>query len=341
MLRACIRTSLAQHSLTIDLAIKQGTIFGVYGPSGAGKSSFLSCLSGVISGQFVENHGHNLTDTLPEQRGICHQLQACTLFPHLDVAGNLAFAWRHRPKNNNGISVTEVVSQLAIGDLLARSINSLSGGEKQRVMFARTLLVGQDIILLDEPFSALDWQKKAIMLSAINYFSAQRNITFVIVSHSLKELAFCSQELLYLVAGRAEACGTYNYVMHKINTLEKTRPFSYVKLSDIDYIDEQQQYQLTLATSEQCLFSRSRKNLVADHVCIYADNVNIRLQKELNTSQQNQLTGQLALVEQSAFEVVAQIEVDGQNILCSVTQENWRRLNLQLGDTVVIEMGAI
>lgn len=338
MLKVNINYPLPKFNLCAELAISQGSIVGIYGPSGAGKSSLLACISGLVKDQVVINHNTNVTHLKAEQKGISHQLQSSQLFPHLDVAANLLFSCRHRPKNNNQLSFEEVVSQLEISELLKRDIRSLSGGEAQRVMFARTLLVGQNVILLDEPFSALDWQKRYLMLSSIRYFAKTKNITFILVSHSLKELSFCCEELVYLVSGKVIAKAATEQVISSITKQQGSPAFSYLKVGEVTFLKQHQLYKLTLLNSKQVIYSNVAATQVAQSICINAYHIKLMLIVPEQNDDTNIVKCRFELAEKQGQRVDIVLVVDGQRLICSISTLQWLQYSLVPGQTVFAQI---
>ena len=163
----------------------------IVGPSGAGKSTLLSLIAGFIlphSGQIILNH-QNVTTTLPGNRPVSMLFQHNNLFSHLTVEQNIALGIKPALK----LSQTE---QIAVGDILTRvgldGFNlrypeQLSGGQRQRVALARCLIQHRPILLLDEPFSALDQALRFEMLALVNQVCSEFNLTLMMVSHYLDD----------------------------------------------------------------------------------------------------------------------------------------------------------
>src|SRR5436309_1036209 len=157
-----VRLQLAHFPLELDLDIEAPSI-GLFGESGSGKTSFLDLLAGIRRGM----EGTILLDGVtlqspssfmqPSRRAIGYVPQDLALFPHLNVRQNI-FYGSHRISANgsDAISADHVIVSLNLQKLLERRINDLSGGEKQRVALARAIMSRPRLILLDEPFTALD-----------------------------------------------------------------------------------------------------------------------------------------------------------------------------------------
>lgn len=341
MLEASIDYPLKNFTLNADLSIAQGTIVGVFGPSGAGKSTLLACIAGLIKGQSVSNHQQSLSNLTPDKRGISLQLQSCPLFPHLNVQMNLAFSCKHRAVNNNQLELKQIISLLGIEDLLDREVATLSGGERQRIIFARTLLLGQNIVLLDEPFSALDWHKKQRLLSAIKLLAKQKNITFIIVSHSLKELSYCADKLLQLEAGHIKRYADTAQISQTINNEQHTPQFSFITFEVVKHLPEYNLTKVQLTNSLQTLYITNFDDKNSCKICINASDVIIHHELNSQSSDLNILTGTLISYEIHQYEVLLCLNIDAQTLLCSMSLLAWEQLGLNIGQTLHAQLHSI
>lgn len=175
----------------VDLDIAMGEYFVLLGPTGSGKTVFLETLAGLRR----PSQGHiylgdrELTGLPPEQRGIGFVYQTQALFPHLTVAENIAFGLRLRghPKTEIARRVEEIATALGIGGLLSRTPRTLSGGEAQRVALARALVLKPDLLLLDEPLSALDPSTREALQEELRRLHRTHGTTTVHVTHNFEE----------------------------------------------------------------------------------------------------------------------------------------------------------
>ncbi|MCQ1858128.1 thiamine ABC transporter ATP-binding protein [Haemophilus sputorum] len=173
------------------LQVEQGERLAIIGESGAGKSTLLNLIAGFetpASGQILLNDCDH-TQTQPADRPVSMLFQDNNLFPHLTVAQNIGLALAPSLSLNatQQQQVREIAEKMGIEPLLSRRADQLSGGQKQRVALARTLLRDKPILLLDEPFSALDPIRRHELQQFILDICVERNLTLLMVTHQLEE----------------------------------------------------------------------------------------------------------------------------------------------------------
>ena len=192
------------HTIDFDEVISLTGITALFGPSGSGKTSLLRVIAGLerrYTGS-VSFNGTTWADsstgqfTLPHKRPVGMVFQHDRLFPHLSVASNLKYADKRSP--NRCITYTKVVEVLDLLTLLDQSPDTLSGGEKQRVALGRTLLTQPELLLLDEPLSALDIRRKAELLPFLEKIPREFDIPTIFVSHAIDEVARLADEVILL-----------------------------------------------------------------------------------------------------------------------------------------------
>lgn len=176
-----------------DLHVNAGERIAIIGASGAGKSTLLNLIAGFEfprQGEIWLN-GKNHTRSAPYERPVSILFQENNLFPHLTVQQNLALGLKPSLKLTalEREKIEHVAHSVGLFDYLDRLPNSLSGGQKQRVALARCLLRDKPILLLDEPFSALDPQLRIEMLALIDELCSEKNLTLLLVTHQPTELA--------------------------------------------------------------------------------------------------------------------------------------------------------
>ena len=192
--------------MTFDLQVAAGERIAIVGPSGAGKSTLLNLIAGFVlptQGNIWLN-GENHTHSAPYERPVSMLFQENNLFPHLTVQQNLALGLKTSLKLTalEQDQIERVADAVGLTSFLSRLPNSLSGGQKQRVALARCLLRDKPILLLDEPFSALDPELRLDMLNLIDELCHSKNLTLLLVTHQPSELTGKVDRMLRIENGR-------------------------------------------------------------------------------------------------------------------------------------------
>ena len=197
-------TALADISLTIG----RGEFLTLLGPSGSGKTTFLMILSGFeapTSGRLTLD-GRELTETPPEARGFGMGFQGYALFPHMSVEDNIAFPLKvqGRPAPEVKRRVAEMIEMVGLGGHGHKRPAGLSGGQQQRVALARALAYAPPVLLLDEPFSALDKNLRGQMQDEMRRIHRDTGTTFVFVTHDQEEALALSSRIAIFEKGRLQ-----------------------------------------------------------------------------------------------------------------------------------------
>jgi molybdate transport system ATP-binding protein len=203
-----IRLPLAHFALELEFEI-EATSIGVFGESGSGKTSLLDLLAGVRrapQGTIHVNEFILQSDSEflpPDRRAIGYVPQDLALFPHLNVRKNIFYGTKRAlPAAMNAMSVERVITTLNLGNLLERRIDDLSGGEKQRVALARAIASRPNLILLDEPFTALDPKLRRTGIELVGQLRREFSIPFLVVSHTQSELLSLCDILVEIGTGK-------------------------------------------------------------------------------------------------------------------------------------------
>jgi spermidine/putrescine transport system ATP-binding protein len=196
----------------ISLNIPRGEFFSLLGPSGCGKTTVLRLIGGFevpTSGKIVLN-GEDITRFPPHRRNIHTVFQRYALFPHLNVFENVAFSLRLRKASKSEVQsrVEEALRLVEIEPLKDRLISQLSGGQSQRVALARSLVDHPEILLLDEPLSALDPALRIRMREELKALCKKVGATFVLVTHDQEEALQLSDRIAVMKDGKCLQVGT-------------------------------------------------------------------------------------------------------------------------------------
>lgn len=212
MFKAHFRKKLPSFELEVDISLRNG-ILALVGPSGAGKTTILQCIAGLQTPSWGEINIHGKTvfssehsaDVPIRNRHIGYVFQDYALFPHMTVEKNVMYGKPNKGSTlNKVLVVSNVLEMLKIEHLRNRYPNQISGGEKQRVALARALMTEPDLLLLDEPLSALDQDTRSTLQQELLKLQAQWQIPFILVTHDVQEAEMLGDQIIKLDLGKQE-----------------------------------------------------------------------------------------------------------------------------------------
>lgn len=201
-----------EASKNISFGIEQGKLIGLLGPSGSGKTTVLRMLAGLEqpdSGD-IYFHGQLVNNKTPQERGIGFVFQNYALFRHMTVFDNIAFGLTVQKKKKEEIQqrVTSLIELTGLKGLDNRLPHQLSGGQRQRVAFARALAPEPQLLLLDEPFAAIDAKVRKELRTWLKEMIREVGITSIFVTHDQEEAVEVADEIIIMDHGRVEQQGT-------------------------------------------------------------------------------------------------------------------------------------
>lgn len=218
----------SQFGLNLDLNLSNQGVTALFGRSGSGKTTLLRCLAGL-----EKNHQGHISFNgqtwqskelfLPaHKRPIGYVFQEASLFPHLTARNNLAFAQKRANQKTSVIRYQDVLTLMNIAPLLDKYPHQLSGGERQRIAIARALLIQPQLLLMDEPLSALDDGLKKDILPYLEALCAKMDIPIIYVSHSLDEVIRLANNTVIIDQGKLIDQGETQSLLGKLSTSEHT-----------------------------------------------------------------------------------------------------------------------
>ncbi len=202
-----------------NLDVEKGEFVSFLGPSGCGKTTTLRMIAGfeIPSTGKVTLDDEDITNKAPNQRNVGMVFQAYALFPNMTVAQNIGFGLRIRKEKNEAISerVTEMLALIHLEQKGASYPYQLSGGQQQRVALARALAIHPQVLLLDEPLSALDAKIRVSLRAEIRAIQRKLGITTIYVTHDQEEALSISDRIVVMYDGKIEQVGSpfeiYNF----------------------------------------------------------------------------------------------------------------------------------
>jgi len=204
----------------VSLALERGQFFSLLGPSGCGKTTTLRMIAGFESPSSGEVwlNGARIDPLPPYQRNVNTVFQSYALFPHLTVRGNVEFGLRRKRAEMVETRVQKVLEQVRLDGKESRLPHQLSGGERQRVALARALVLAPDVLLLDEPLSALDPQLRKQVRAELKDLQRHVGVTFLFVTHDQEEALSLSDQIAVMNAGVIEQTGTPREIYQRPKT---------------------------------------------------------------------------------------------------------------------------
>ena len=209
-LRAVTKRYSSQAAVNgITLSIPRGSFFSLLGPSGCGKTTTLRMIAGFETPDQGEIHlnGSRIDSLPPYRRNVNTVFQNYALFPHLTVQGNVEFGLRRKKLDSLDARVRAVLEQVQLTGKASRLPAQLSGGERQRVALARSLVLAPDVLLLDEPLSALDPQLRKQVRAELKDLQRRVGVTFLFVTHDQEEALSMSDQIAVMHGGSVEQTG--------------------------------------------------------------------------------------------------------------------------------------
>jgi ABC-type Fe3+/spermidine/putrescine transport system ATPase subunit len=201
---------------SLSLEVPDGQVVAVLGPSGSGKTTLLRAVAGLVDVEDGEISWNNesILSVPTHQRGFGLMFQGYALFPHLDVARNVGFGLQMAGVvGTTEDEVREALRWVGLEGFESRDIDSLSGGEKQRVAIARTLAPNPRLVMLDEPLGALDRNLRQRLVGDTRAILQERGVTAIVVTHDRDEAVALSDSLALMRDGRIVQTGRLHEIL--------------------------------------------------------------------------------------------------------------------------------
>jgi molybdate transport system ATP-binding protein len=216
------RRGAASPAFLLDVSVEVSPgITILFGPSGAGKSTLLDCIAGLLrpnegtirSGDEVLFDSQRGIDLPPQKRQTAYVFQSPALFPHMSVEENVVYGLAHLPKDQQLERAATILEAFCVEKLRERKPGEISGGERQRVALARSLVTLPRVLLLDEPLTGLDAELKASIVDDLRAWNAAQKIPILYVTHTRDEVDALGERVIALENGRVVSEGTPHEVL--------------------------------------------------------------------------------------------------------------------------------
>ncbi len=320
-------------------APKKG-ITAVFGPSGSGKTTLMRCIAGLegkAKGEVVvaDEVWLNEKICLPaHKRSVGFVFQEAHLFSHLNVRENLRFGYKRLAQAKKRMQMDAIVELLRLTPLLHRKTTSLSGGERQRVAIGRALLTSPQLLLMDEPLSALDYASRREIYPFLERLAQTLEIPIFYITHQVDEVVRLADHLVLMKHGKVEKYGALTDLLVDPDfSLAQSEEASCVVDAVVDSYDSA--FGLCYLN-----FAAGRLTVVQDQLeigtkvrlQILARDVSITLEKQMNTSILNSFPAKvISLTDEGAARVLVQLDASGVVILARVTRKSAGILGLRIG----------
>jgi molybdate transport system ATP-binding protein len=340
-------TNAACFVLDVSLEIPSGITI-VFGASGAGKSTLLDCIAGLLrpdAGQ-IKIGNETLFDSEarvnvpPQLRRMAYVFQSLALFPHMTAEENIAYGLAHLPADQRSARIAEILQAFRVEDLRNRRPREISGGEKQRVALARSLVTSPRVLLLDEPLSGLDAELKDSIVDDLRAWNAAQKIPIVYVTHTRDEVDALGERVVVLDRGCVISEGQPRDVLEAPRRRKLAQAAGFENLLDATVVELREtdgvmRVRLGEGPSEiEVPLGYAAPNDRVK-VAIRAGDVLLATQPPVGLSARNILEGKIVSLESRANMVVARVKA-GTMFTVHVTPGATRALELAAGMRVWI-----
>jgi molybdate transport system ATP-binding protein len=318
----------------------------LFGPSGAGKSTLLDCIAGLTkpdSGK-IQFGGEVFFDAArnvvlpPQKRGIGYVFQSLALFPHLSVEENVGYGISRLAPEERARRIEQTLNAFHIARLRGRRPGELSGGEKQRVALARSVITNPRVLLLDEPLTGLDAGLRLAILEDLRSWNAEHRVPILYVTHNREEVDAIAERVVTIVDGRVRETGSPRDVLDAPRSLGLAQAAGFENVLTgrvVEHRPDDGLMRVALAGSESELEVPLGTAKVGDtvQVAIRAGDILLATELPFGLSARNILPGTIAALETRGTVVSVQVNA-GAKFVVHVTPGAARSLELAAGSVV-------
>ena len=342
-----VRKGYPGFELAVSASFPPG-IVAVFGPSGSGKTTLLNCVAGLVSpddGEIVLKEqvlfsSKKKVNLAPERRRLGYMFQESLLFPHLNVRDNIHYGYRLTPPPLRRIDPARLVDLLELGPLMDRRPNSLSAGERQRVVLARALATSPEMLLLDEPLGSLHVGIKGRILRYLKAVDRELSIPMIYVSHSISEVLALAHKALIIDRGRQVAFDEPRKVLSEPGAMPSMDAETLENLFDVAVMEH-------LPSSGISLAQLGETTLALPHlggevgrvvsIAIRASDIILASERPERISARNIIKARIQQIHSLGHRVLVHAHPDGGRVwLTEITPDALTNLGLKEGEEVYL-----
>ena len=333
-------------SIALEFEVPLVGITAIYGQSGAGKSTCLNVISGLEKSiRSKIKFGDTIwqsdnTFVKAEHRHIGYVFQDSVLFPHLTIDANLNYAHSRSRTNTAELDKSEIYNTLEIESLFNQYPKNLSGGEKQRVTIARSLVSCPNLLLMDEPLSSIDQARKNIILPFIKNYSHQKGIPVLYVTHSIQEILNFADRVIIFDQGKVTSQGCVETVFSRYQNQNEVGAIIHGHIDNPNQKDEL----VEISVGNQTIWAHFEQPFTGPvNLKILAKDISLSLTRHHNTSILNWLKVKVIEIVPSTSRAssIVTIQFGSQTLYSEVTNRSIAYLNIRTGMEVWAQVKAV
>ncbi len=349
MIECQLKIKQGNFTLDVDFCIPAKGATVVFGPSGCGKTTLLRALAGLEKsddgflkvGDSIWQDGNNFVP--PHMRSVGYVFQEASLFNHLNVRGNLEYGSKRATETGKDF-MEHALDLLDIRPLLERTTEQLSGGERQRIAIARALAVNPDILLMDEPLSALDLKRKKEILPYLDSLLDELDIPIIYVTHSLDETSRLADHLVLLEEGHVVGSGAIDEMLTRFD-LPISHGRDATSLIEAKVVGHDDQFNLMYVKFAGGQFTVTDRKLPLEskvRLRVSARDVSLTQELQTDTSILNIFSAIVdEIVPEGQSQVMVRLKIKEVTMLSCITRKSAELLKLNPGKKVYAQIKSV
>lgn len=351
-IRANFKGAVEDFKLDVDFTIPSTGITALFGPSGCGKTTVLRCIAGLhrleagilsIGNTVWQNEKTFLP---PHLRPLGYVFQEPSLFPHLNVNDNLTYGLKRSRSVSPLISFQKTVELLGLSQMLNRQPANLSGGEKQRVAIGRALLTNPELLLMDEPLSALDHRSKNEIIPYLEILKNRLQIPMLYVSHDIREIERMADRIIMLENGSVKACAPLSEILLDPScSLSEQHDAAIVFEGEISRFDPSDNLTtITVNGGNFLIPGKVGREGTKKRLRIFANDVSLSPEEPSRTTILNILPATITKITpigEAQVNIICQLGENGIKIPARITSRSQKYFNFQQDNKIYIQIKGV